>query len=214
MSTGRETRRPSAPPPTTSAGGTSSPSSGTEGSITSPRSPRRAPPGSPPPVRTRASTLALWESRPGAPVVAAVRRGPSSTSSNVPAIFGRRMLDRLWSEGPGSGPVARSTAAGCCCSPPPAPPSGCRSLWLGGVGRTCRTAAPCHGTGDAVTVPPLAAADPPPTAGSRAGWSLPDTRHPWLPGPEVLLWALRPGGPRDLRREGPYIDFSSRRSGC
>ena len=50
------------------------------------------------------STLALWEERPAAPVVL-----PCGTVFDVvsaPAIFGRRMLDRLWDEGPGSGPVA------------------------------------------------------------------------------------------------------------
>ena len=44
----------------------------------------------------------------------------------------------------------------------------------------------CHGTGDAVTVPPLQSERS--TPGPR--WLVaPDTRHPWLPGPEVLLWA-------------------------
>lgn len=63
----------------------------------------------------------------------------------------------------------------------------------------------CHGTGDAVTVP--APADPegpdltlpdldvpdvdlPLLAPSGSRWLVaPDTRNPWLPGPEVLLWA-------------------------
>lgn len=50
------------------------------------------------------STAAYWAERPTAPVVL-----PCGTAFDVvsaPAIFGRRMLDRLWGEGPGSGPVA------------------------------------------------------------------------------------------------------------
>ena len=44
----------------------------------------------------------------------------------------------------------------------------------------------CHGTGDAVTPSPLQSERSAP--GPR--WLVaPDTRHPWLPGPEVLLWA-------------------------
>lgn len=50
------------------------------------------------------STLALWEDRPTAPVV--LPCGTAFDVVNAPAIFGRRMLDRLWDEGPGSGPVA------------------------------------------------------------------------------------------------------------
>ncbi|MYV50250.1 bifunctional DNA primase/polymerase, partial [Streptomyces sp. SID2888] len=49
-------------------------------------------------------TLALWARRPTLPVVL-----PCGTAFDVvsaPAVFGRRMLDRLWDEGPGSGPVA------------------------------------------------------------------------------------------------------------
>jgi hypothetical protein len=46
----------------------------------------------------------------------------------------------------------------------------------------------CHGNGDAVTVPALLSTDPPASGDSR--WLVaPDTRHPWLPGPEILIWA-------------------------
>ncbi|MGP4090962.1 hypothetical protein ACTWQJ_42115, partial [Streptomyces sp. KR55] len=67
----------------------------------------------------------------------------------------------------------------------------------------------CHGTGDAITVPAPAPTVPtPPSTGRSTGpgrsaptaptgpdpsdsrWLVaPDTRHPWLPGPEILLWA-------------------------
>ena len=50
------------------------------------------------------SMLALWETRPTAPAV--LPCGTAFDVVNAPAIFGRHMLDRLWEEGPGSGPVA------------------------------------------------------------------------------------------------------------
>ncbi|NEE23595.1 hypothetical protein G3M58_96235, partial [Streptomyces sp. SID7499] len=50
------------------------------------------------------STLAHWEERPKAPGV--LPCGSAFDVVNVPALFGRRMLEQLWAEGPGSGPVA------------------------------------------------------------------------------------------------------------
>ncbi len=65
----------------------------------------------------------------------------------------------------------------------------------------------CHGAGDAVTVP--APVGGPARSGSR--WLVaPDTRLPWLPGPEILLWAAVRAAPRG----GADFDFSSRRPGC
>ncbi|MBD0420691.1 bifunctional DNA primase/polymerase [Streptomyces sp. TRM S81-3] len=138
------------------------------------------------------STLALWEERPQAPVV--LPCGSVFDVVSAPAMFGRRMLDRMWSEGPGSGPVAEFrgrmllfTAPGTAQRLP--------SLleweeWGAGGREGGRTdAVPpllCHGTGDAVTVPALVGA--PDRSGSR--WLVaPDTRRPWLPGAEILLWA-------------------------
>ncbi|MGA5185002.1 bifunctional DNA primase/polymerase [Streptomyces griseoincarnatus] len=134
----------------------------------------------------------LWGERPDAPVV--LPCGVVFDVVSVPAIFGRRMLDRLWEEGPGSGPVAECRG---------------RMLLFGAVGTAQRLPALlrweewgahgsrtdgvppllCHGAGDAVTVP--APAGPArPDAGSPARWLVaPDSRSPWLPGPEVLLWA-------------------------
>ncbi|WP_327297457.1 MULTISPECIES: bifunctional DNA primase/polymerase [unclassified Streptomyces] len=129
------------------------------------------------------SALSLWESRPTAPTV--LDCGSVFDVVNVPAIFGRRMLDTLWSEGPGSGPVAGHRG---------------RMLLFAAPGTAQRLpsllhweewgdAVPpllCHGTGDAVTVPSLTSSVP----GSGPRWLVaPDTRHPWLPGPEVMLWA-------------------------
>lgn len=128
------------------------------------------------------STLAAWEARPTAP--AALPCGNAFDVVNVPVVFGRRILDLLWAEGPGSGPVAVHRG---------------RMLLFAATGTAHRlpallaweqwgdtAPAPlCHGHGDAVTVPPLAAVPGP----SR--WLVaPDARTPWLPGPEALLWAF------------------------
>ncbi|MGP4011333.1 bifunctional DNA primase/polymerase [Streptomyces sp. 4N124] len=131
------------------------------------------------------SALALWEERPDAPVV--LPCGTAFDVVSVPAIFGRQMVDRLWDEGPGSGPVAVFRGrmllfAG------PGTAQRLPSLldWEEWGGRT--DGIPpllCHGKGDAVTLPaPLGA------VGLHSRWLVaPDTRHPWLPGPEILLWA-------------------------
>ncbi|MEV5429705.1 bifunctional DNA primase/polymerase [Streptomyces sp. NPDC052701] len=140
------------------------------------------------------SMLAYWEERPDAPVVL-----PCGTVFDVvsaPAMFGRRMLDRLWDEGPGSGPVAEFRGRMLLFAAPGTAqrlPSLLEWEEWGADGRQGGRAAAvppllCHGTGDAVTVPA-------PRGGARAArpdsrWLVaPDTRRPWLPGPEVLLWA-------------------------
>ncbi|GAB2845543.1 bifunctional DNA primase/polymerase [Streptomyces deserti] len=140
------------------------------------------------------STLALWEERPGAPVV--LPCGSAFDVVSAPAIFGRRMLDRMWDEGPGSGPVAEFRGRMLLFAAPGTAqrlPSLLDWEEWGARGRADgRTGAVppllCHGTGDAVTVPaPCGTA-----SGTRSDsrWLVaPDTRHPWLPGPEVLLWA-------------------------
>ncbi|MDG9720818.1 bifunctional DNA primase/polymerase [Streptomyces sp. DH24] len=139
-------------------------------------------------------TLAHWEERPDAPVV--LPCGAAFDVVSVPAIFGRRMLDRLWEEGPGTGPVAEYRGRMLLFAAPGTAqrlPSLLHWEEWGDRGRECgRTGAIppllCHGTGDAVTVPALVAADRPGPSGSR--WLVaPDTRHPWLPGPEIVLWA-------------------------
>ncbi|NUQ95929.1 MAG: hypothetical protein HOY79_04980 [Streptomyces sp.] len=133
------------------------------------------------------STLALWRERADAPVVL-----PCGTVFDVvsaPAVFARRMVDRLWDEGPGSGPVATFRGRMLLFAAPGTAQRLPSLLRWEEFGRT--GAIPpllCHGNGDAVTVPPLLAITPPTSPDSR--WLVaPDTRHPWLPGPEILLWA-------------------------
>jgi hypothetical protein len=112
------------------------------------------------------------------------------------------MLDLLWAEGPGSGPVAvhrgRMLLFAACGTAGRLPALLRWEEW------GARTPAPlCHGVGDQVTVPPLAAVPGP----SR--WLVaPDTRKPWLPGPEALLWAFV----RAAR--AAETDFSFRPSSC
>ncbi|MFC7893134.1 bifunctional DNA primase/polymerase [Streptomyces sp. NPDC057381] len=138
------------------------------------------------------STLAFWEERPAAPVV--LPCGSAFDVVSAPTVFGRRMLDRLWEEGPGSGPVAEFRGRMLLFA---APGTAQRLPSLleweewsarGREGGRTGTVPPllCHGAGDAVTVP--APVGGPARSGSR--WLVaPDTRMPWLPGPEVLLWA-------------------------
>ncbi|WP_244207227.1 bifunctional DNA primase/polymerase, partial [Streptomyces swartbergensis] len=101
------------------------------------------------------STLALWEERPGAPVV--LPCGSVFDVVSAPAMFGRRMLDRLWDDGPGSGPVAEFRGRMLLFAAPGTAqrlPALLEWEEWGAGGRT-RPVPPllCHGTGDAVTVP-------------------------------------------------------------
>ncbi|MCX5140432.1 MULTISPECIES: hypothetical protein [unclassified Streptomyces] len=147
------------------------------------------------------STLAQWESRPSAPGV--LPCGSAFDVVNVPTLFGRRMLEHLWSDGPGSGPVAAHRGRMLLFASPgtaqrlpslldweewggsPRDGSGRAPLGAEGGGPKVPPLL-CHGAGDAVTVPPLTC--DPSSSGPR--WLVaPDTRNPWLPGPDVLLWA-------------------------
>ncbi|MBM7167871.1 bifunctional DNA primase/polymerase [Streptomyces sp. G44] len=139
------------------------------------------------------SALAHWRGRPTAPAV--LPCGSAFDVVSVPAVFGRRMLDRLEEEGPGSGPVAAHRGRMLLFAAPGTASRLPSLLEWEEWGRAVPSVL-CHGTGDAVTVPPLttAAGAPAPedTQDTRldSRWLVaPATRHPWLPGPEVMLWA-------------------------
>ncbi|WP_324784042.1 hypothetical protein [Streptomyces sp. H51] len=131
-------------------------------------------------------TLAHWRERPQAPAV--LPCGSVFDVVSAPALFGRRLVDRLWDEGPGSGPVAVFRGRMLLFAAPGTAqrlPSLVR--WEEEYGRS--GAIPpllCHGHGDAVTVPgPLGGATSP-----TSRWLVvPDALRPWLPGAEILLWA-------------------------
>ncbi|MVO84671.1 hypothetical protein GPA10_07785 [Streptomyces sp. p1417] len=130
--------------------------------------------------------LADWRARPTAPAV--LPCGTVFDVVSVDAVFGRRMVDRLWHEGPGSGPVATHRGRVLLFTAPGTArrlPSLLRwEEWSPAVPSLL-----CHGAGDAVTVPPLTPRhDLDDRLASR--WLVaPDTRSPRLPGPEVVLWA-------------------------
>ncbi|MGW5093512.1 bifunctional DNA primase/polymerase [Streptomyces nodosus] len=140
-------------------------------------------------------TLALWARRPTLPVVL-----PCGTAFDVvsaPAVFGRRMLDRLWDEGPGSGPVATHrgrmllfTAPGTARRLPPLLDREDQEDRQD-RGAPTRAVPPLlgHGPGDTVTVPAVRPARTAATHLSSRWLVAPDTRHPWLPGPEIVRWA-------------------------
>ncbi|GCD45598.1 hypothetical protein [Streptomyces paromomycinus] len=143
------------------------------------------------------SVHARWASCPEAP--STLPCGTVFDVINAPALFGRDLVDRLWTAGPGSGPVATHRGRILLF----AEPGTARRLpallgweeWSGSVPPLL-----CHGPGDAVTIPPLFPQRPPqsdPPHAPHSGQDLtasrwlvaPDVRHPWLPGPGALLWA-------------------------
>jgi hypothetical protein len=149
------------------------------------------------------SVQALWSARPSSPGV--LPCGTAFDAVDLSPPFARVVLEQLWGSGPGSGPVAVHRG---------------RVLLLVAPGTAQRlpallaweewsAAVPpmlCHGSGDAVTLPPpcaqdpvapMKARDPGPGPGGPDGvraapshWVVaPDTLRPWLPGADVLLWA-------------------------
>ncbi len=163
---------------------------------------------------------ALWAAAPTAAVT--LPCGTAFDVISMDALFGRRVVGRLWTDGPGTGPVAARCGRVLLFA---TPGTAQRLPALLGWEEWGATAPPllCYGRGDAVTVPPLFPPDPePPEAapverdaretgapesgaretgtpecGARESapvppprWLVaPDVRKPWLPGPEVLLWA-------------------------
>ncbi|CAM5408621.1 MULTISPECIES: hypothetical protein [Streptomyces] len=159
------------------------------------------------------SVHARWAACPDAP--STLPCGSVFDVINAPALFGRELVDRLWTAGPGSGPVATHRGRILLF----AEPGTARRLpallgweeWSGSVPPLL-----CHGTGDAVTVPPLfphrpARPDPPygtPTAPTgdaptpepdrpepdRPEPDRPDATSRWLVAPDVRHpWLPGPG---------------------
>ncbi|WLQ42945.1 hypothetical protein P8A22_25240 [Streptomyces laculatispora] len=164
------------------------------------------------------SALSQWESHPSAPGV--LPCGSSFDVVNVPTLFGRRMLEHLWADGPGSGPVATHRGRMLLFASPGTAQRLPSLLdweeWGGGPAsrpgedreeqdESGRKVPPllCHGIGDAVTVPPLTCG---PNAPGPRWMVAPDTRSPWLPGPDVLLWACVRVA-RSVPSSGPRISI-------
>ncbi|MCG0291092.1 bifunctional DNA primase/polymerase [Streptomyces sp. PSAA01] len=158
---------------------------------------------------------ALWAAAPTAAVT--LPCGTAFDVISMDTLFGRRVVGRLWTDGPGTGPVAARCGRVMLFA---TPGTAQRLPALLGWEEWGATAPPllCYGRGDAVTVPPLFPPDPdqpeaapleheargtgaPETGARESGgreptpvpsprWLVaPDVRKPWLPGPEVLLWA-------------------------
>ncbi|WP_436738736.1 hypothetical protein [Streptomyces sp. BBFR102] len=121
-----------------------------------------------------AAWLASAGTYPGTAGPAVLRCGIAFDVVNVPPVFGHRILDRLWEEGPGSGPAAVQrgrlllfTAPGTAQRLP------ALLRW-----EECGSAIPpllCHGVGDAVTVP---GPDPAEAAGAPVPTLRAATGHP------------------------------------
>ncbi|MCD0483318.1 bifunctional DNA primase/polymerase [Streptacidiphilus sp. ASG 303] len=145
------------------------------------------------------SIQALWRERPWAATVLPCGRVFDVVS--LPGLPGRRVLEELWTTGPGCGPAASYRG---------------RLLLFARPGTAERLspllrweewgpgtpAALCHGAGDAVTVPPLQRmVDAPDSPGLGSGrWIVaPDQREPWLPDAGVLLRACMRAARRTAR---------------
>ncbi|WP_242440704.1 hypothetical protein [Streptomyces sp. CB02923] len=139
------------------------------------------------------SVHARWAARPDAP--STLPCGTVFDVINAPALFGRDLVDRLWTAGPGSGPVATHRGRILLF----AEPGTARRLpallgweeWSGSVPPLL-----CHGAGDAVTVPPLFPHRPPQPERPRPDPSQPD------PSQQVLLQPDLPQ--QDLPHPGPH----------
>jgi hypothetical protein len=157
------------------------------------------------------SVHALWAHRPATPVV--LPCGTAFDVVSLPPLFGRRVVSRLWTDGPGTGPVAAQRG---------------RILLFATPGTAQRLpallgweewgpAAPtllCHGRGDTVTIPPLYPPDPPEPAGDPphsvpGPADHPERRlpgRPGLPAGHTAAHTAVPGRPAsDRPRSDPHV---------
>nr|WP_308190561.1 bifunctional DNA primase/polymerase [Streptomyces sp. HPF1205] len=150
------------------------------------------------------TVAARWTARPTAPAV--LPCGTVFDVVDLPALFGRRMLEQLWTAGPGRGPVAVRRGRVLVFA---APGTAQRLPSLLGWEEWARAVPPLlfHGAGDAVTVPPPRGCAPDAedrwVVAPRGG--LPGERGPWLPGAAVLLWACVRAARRTPARTTPPL---------
>lgn len=148
------------------------------------------------------SVQALWSARPTAPSV--LPCGRVFDVVNLPVLFGRSVLEQLWSAGARSGPAAVHRGRVLLLVAPGVAQRLPTLLAWEEWGHRRVPPVMCHGAGDAVTIPPLYGSE------GRSRWLVaPGTRDPWLPGADVLLWAC-------VRavRAAPETDFSPAAAGC
>lgn len=128
------------------------------------------------------SLRALWSARPWAPSV--LPCGTKFDVVNAPELYGRRVLDELWSAGPGCGPVA-ALPGRLLVFARPGTADRLRTLLSWGEWSAHIPPLLFHGPGDAVTVPPLCR-----LATTPSRWVIaPDTIRPQLPDSGDLLRA-------------------------
>ncbi|WP_314175447.1 hypothetical protein [Streptomyces winkii] len=163
-----------------------------------------------------ASVHALWLHRPASPSV--LPCGTVFDAVSAPPLSGRLILERLWSSGPGSGPVAVHRGRVLIFAAPGTAQRLPALLSWGEWREPRRTAIAetfpsllCLGAGDSVTIPALhhdqeergPSRDHAHHGHGPSRWLVaPDVRQPWLPGPEVLLRACVRAG--HDRRDGPF----------
>ncbi|QPP10909.1 hypothetical protein G4Z16_22370 [Streptomyces bathyalis] len=169
-----------------------------------------------------ASVHALWLHRPGSPSV--LPCGTAFDGVSAAPLTGRLILEQLWSSGPGSGPVAVHRGRLLLFAAPGTAQRLAALLswgewrtggrWAGGSPAETFPSLLCLGLGDSVTIPALHCEHQPEhedghtpvgaharKAGQSRWLVAPDVRHPWLPGPEVLLRAcVRPRRRRPRQR--------------
>jgi hypothetical protein len=152
----------------------------------------------------------LWAARPSAPSVLPCGRAFDAVSMST--LFGRHVLQQLWRNGPGSGPVAVHRGRVLLL----AEPGTAHRLPTLTAWEQCSPAVPpvlCHGPGDAITVPPLSplpTRTPPPSR-----WLIaPSARHPWLPSADTLLWACLRAARTARTGISAEADFVGAQAGC